>query len=337
MLVYYSPAFKSHVPPYRHPEAPDRLDALVKGVEEAGGAVSEPQMRDDVWKLIELAHDGSYIEFVKRLCRQETAVIDGDTYVSRGTCNAAALAVSAAVTAIEKLQTALIAGRPPGHHAGIAGRALTAPTQGFCIFNTAAVAALYRGEGVVVLDIDAHHGNGTQEILYDKDLLYISTHQDPNTLYPGTGFPEEIGQGKGEGYNINIPLPPDTGDDLYIKAIDEVVIPVIRQYAPKAVVVSLGWDAHREDPLARLGLSLRSYLYVFDALFKLQIPVVAVLEGGYNRDVIRRGTKALLQLAQSGVFAPGENATVTPPHVSKRFEAALNEVKKYVGKYWALK
>ncbi|MEM1902867.1 MAG: histone deacetylase family protein [Pyrobaculum sp.] len=336
MLVYYTSVFKLHIPPYRHPEAPDRLDFLLKGVEEAGGVVVEPRLRDDVWSLIALAHDASYIDYIKKLCREEAAVVDGDTYVSKGTCDAASTAVSAAVEAVDKKQTALIASRPPGHHAGVAGRALTAPTQGFCIFNTAAIAALYRGEGVAVLDIDVHHGNGTQEILYDRDLLYISIHQDPNTLYPGTGFPDEVGRGRGEGYNVNIPLPPHTGDDVYIKVFEDVVMPIVRQYAPGLVIVSLGWDAHREDPLAQLELSLKSYLYVFDSLLKLQIPLVVVLEGGYNREVIKKGTYALIKLVDRGVFTPGESQTTTQPHVLKRAESIVSEVKRHVGRFWRL-
>jgi len=336
MSVYYSPVFKSHAPPYSHPEAPDRLDHLLQGAQEAGVAIKEPRLREDVWRLIELAHEKSYIELVKRLCQRDHASIDGDTYVSRGTCDAAALAVSTMADVLERRETALIAARPPGHHAGFAGRALTAPTQGFCIFNTAAIGALYVGDGVAVLDVDVHHGNGTQEILYDRDLLYISTHQHPYTLYPGTGFPEEVGAGRGEGYNVNIPLPPRTGDDLYMRVVDEVIIPVLRQYGPRVVIISLGWDAHRDDPLADMSLTLKSYLYVFDAVLKLQTPVVFLLEGGYNHDVIRRGTYALVRLMKHDEFAPGESQTETDPHARRKFDEVMKEVKTHVGRHWRL-
>lgn len=336
MIVYYSEVFKRHVPPYRHPEAPDRLDYLIEGVREAGGRVKEPKMREDVWQLIHLAHDKNYVNLINKLCEKGQGEIDGDTYVSPGTCEAATLAVSAVADAVEKRETALIAARPPGHHAGFMGRALTAPTQGFCIFNTAAIAALYVGEGTAVVDIDVHHGNGTQEILYDKDLLYISTHQHPATLYPGTGYPEEVGEGRGEGYNINIPLPPQVGDDVYIKVVDEVVIPLLRQYDPKVIVVSLGWDAHRDDPLADLNLSLKSYLYFFDQVLKMQKLTVVVLEGGYNRSVIKNGTEALLRLALRGEFAPKESATETAHSVYKHFETTMREVRQYAGRYWRL-
>jgi Deacetylases, including yeast histone deacetylase and acetoin utilization protein len=336
MLVYFSPVFQSHTPPYSHPEAPDRLDYLLKGAQEAGAVIREPVPRQDVWRLIELAHEKSYIELVKRLCQKAPAQIDGDTYVSSGTCEAAALAVSTIADVIDRRETALIASRPPGHHAGTAGRALSAPTQGFCIFNTAAIGALYAGAGVAVLDIDVHHGNGTQEILYDKELLYISTHQHPHTLYPGTGYPEETGVGKGEGYNINIPLPPQTGDDLYIQAVEDVVLPVLRQYDPNVVIISLGWDAHKDDPLADMRLTLKSYLYIVDAVLKLQKPTIFLLEGGYNRDVIKRGTKALIRLVDHGEFAPSESQTETDQHTRRKYQDVMKEVKSYVGKYWRL-
>ncbi|MEZ0320179.1 MAG: histone deacetylase family protein [Pyrobaculum sp.] len=334
MKVIYSPVFKRHVAPFRHPEAPDRLDALLQGASDA--LIEEPKMREDVWRLVELAHDKSYVEFIRRLCREEHAQVDGDTYVSRGTCDAAALAVSAIADAVDKRETVLIAARPPGHHAGFVGRALTAPTQGFCIFNTAAVGALYTGEGVAVVDIDVHHGNGTQEILYDKDLLYISTHQHPYTLYPGTGYPEEVGIGRGEGYNINIPLPPYTGDDAYAKVLDEVVIEVLRQYDPRLVIVSLGWDAHKDDPLANMNLSLNGYLYAIDKILSLQKPTIFLLEGGYNRDVIRRGTAMLIRRVDKKELVVDEDKTVTDQKTLTRVEKELTNVKNSAGRYWRL-
>lgn len=336
MRVYFSQLFKEHRPPRRHPEAPDRLDYLLEGAREAGAEIVEPQAREDAWRLIELAHDKSYVELVRRLCREGEAFIDGDTYISEGTCDAAALAISAAAGAIDKRETALIATRPPGHHAGIAGRALSAPTQGFCIFNTAAVSALYAGEGVAIVDVDAHHGNGTQEILYERDILYISTHQHPATLYPGTGYPDEIGRGRGEGYNINIPLPPGTGDDVYAKVIDEIVVPILKQYGPRVVIVSLGWDAHRDDPLTDMNLSLNGYLYVLDALRRLQTQIVILLEGGYNRDVIKRGTRALVRMFDSGAFEPGEGRTETDPAALRRAGEILGEVRRAVSRYWKI-
>jgi len=336
MKVVFSPVFKLHKSPYSHPEAPDRLDAVLKGAEEAGAAVQVPRAREDVWNLVSLAHERGYIELVKRLCKEDYAQIDGDTYVSSGTCDAAALAVSAVADAVDAGETVLLAVRPPGHHAGFVGRALTAPTQGFCIFNTAAIGALYKGEAVAVVDIDVHHGNGTQEILYDKDLLYISTHQHPATLYPGTGYPDEVGTGKGEGFNVNIPLPPLTGDDAYAEAVEEVVEPILRQYDPKVIIVSLGWDAHRDDPLANMGLTINGYLRAISTILRLQKPTIFLLEGGYNRDVLRRGTATLIRLVDKGEEAAGEAPSKTDAKVYERFRRELGEVKRRVSKYWRL-
>ncbi len=335
MSVYFSPVFKLHKAPYRHPEAPDRLDAFMEGVRDTGGEVRETAWREDVWQLIELAHAREYVQSMRALCKREFAEIDGDTYISSGTCDAAALAVSTAVAAVEKRETAAIAARPPGHHAGRFGRALTAPSQGFCIFNTAAIAALYLGEGAVVVDIDVHHGNGTQEVLYDRDLLYISTHQHPNTLYPGTGYPDEVGVGRGEGYNVNIPLPPMLSDDAYREVVDEVIVPVLRQYGPKYIIVSLGWDAHREDPLANMNLTINSYLHAFRALLSLQKPVLFLLEGGYNREVLKRGAAALIHVL-NGREPPLERPTVTSEAVYRKFREELATVREHLSKYWRL-
>lgn len=152
--------------------------------------------------------------------------IDADTYVSPGTCKAARHAVGAVLRGgIDKVlsgewNAAYAIVRPPGgHHVGHGGRALMAPTQGFCIFNNVAIGAVYAIEHgisrVAILDVDAHHGNGTQEIFYkDPKVLYISLHQDPLTIYPGTGFIDDVGEGEGEGFNVNVPpLPPFTADD----------------------------------------------------------------------------------------------------------------------------
>lgn len=334
MRVYYSSIYDRHRPWFPHPEAPDRLQAVLEGAAKAGAEVVEPPVRDDVWSLVELAHERQYIEAVRRACSRAPVELDGDTYVSGGTCDAAVSAVSAAVHAVERRETALVAARPPGHHAGLAGRALSAPTQGFCIFNSAAIAALHAGEGVAVVDIDVHHGNGTQEILYERDILYISLHQHPATLYPGTGYPEEVGAGRGEGYNVNMPLPPWTGDDGYARALEEVAMPILRQYGPRVLIVSLGWDAHREDPLANLSLSIGGYLYTIRRLLSLQVPTVFLLEGGYNRDVLRTGTMALVRLVSEGVEELNEPPTYTEASVMARVSRYMREVKSAHSRHW---
>ena len=336
MKVYYDDVFKGHETGPGHPENPRRLDYAVEGAREAGALFVSPRVREDVAQRLEAAHRRDYIKYVEDLCGLGALTeLDGDTWVSPGTCAAALTAVSAVLDALDSREHSYVLARPPGHHAGKAGRALTAPTQGFCIFNTAAVGALY-GEGVAVVDIDVHHGNGTQEILYDKDILYISTHQDPLTLYPGTGFPDEVGVGRGEGYNVNIPMPPGLGDDGFKRIFDEVVMPILRQYGPRALIVSLGWDAHREDPLADMGFTLNGYRYAIRSLLGLNVPIVFLLEGGYNYQVLREGSKLLVMEAAGLGYAPSEEQSSSDHRVWSRLSKILDEVKAVQSKHWRL-
>lgn len=337
MRVYFDEVFKAHETPRGHPENPDRLDAALRGVLDAGAEPQRPGHREDVLDAVRRVHDADYVNYVEGLCGGSGLVeLDGDTWVSPSTCSAALAAVAAMLEALEARDNAYILARPPGHHAGFRGRALTAPTQGFCIFNTAAIGALHLGEGVAVVDIDVHHGNGTQEILYDKDLLYISTHQDPATLYPGTGFPHEVGRGRGEGYNVNIPMPPGAGDDAFREAFESVVLPILRQYGPRTIIVSLGWDAHRDDPLADMGLTLNSYKYAIKSLMALQVPLVLLLEGGYNYDVLREGSRMAVELLTKGDADTGEEPSESDYVALARLRRTLEEVRRYHGKYWRL-
>ncbi|MEZ0248924.1 MAG: histone deacetylase family protein [Thermoproteus sp.] len=336
MKVYYTEIFKGHEVGAGHPENPRRLDYALLGVKEADAAAVEPRLRDDVRERVETAHRRDYVNYVEDLCNAGSLTeLDGDTWISPGTCRAAYMAVSAILDALDSSEHAYVLARPPGHHAGASGRALTAPTQGFCIFNTAAIGALYL-EGTAVVDIDVHHGNGTQEILYDRDVLYISTHQDPLTIYPGTGFPDDVGRGRGEGYNVNVPMPPGLGDDGFKRAVDEIIMPILRQYGPRRVVVSLGWDAHREDPLADMGLSLNGYRHAIRSLLSLRVPVVFLLEGGYNYDVLREGSKMLVREMAGLGYAPSEEQTVSDHRVWNKFSATLREVKTIHSRYWRL-
>jgi acetoin utilization deacetylase AcuC-like enzyme len=167
--------------------------------------------------------------------------------------------------------------------------------MGFCLLNNAAIAARYAqrvfGVGrVLIADYDVHHGNGTQDVFYaDPTVLYISTHQYP--LYPGTGAVQETGEGDGAGYTLNIPLPPGVGDQGYIRAIEEIVMPSARRFAPELVLVSAGFDAHWADPLANMRLTLTGFDHLSRALLRgaqewCQGRIVFVMEGGYNLDVL---------------------------------------------------
>jgi acetoin utilization deacetylase AcuC-like enzyme len=170
--------------------------------------------------------------------------------------------------------------------------------MGFCLFNNAAIGARYAqrkfGIGkVAVLDWDVHHGNGTQEIFYDDPgVLYMSLHQYP--FYPGTGARNERGTGSGEGYTLNIPLPAGTGETEYIAAFQNEIIPALRAFSPELLIISAGFDAHRDDPLGGMKLSESSFAQ-FTEMVRIGAPIVSVLEGGYNLDALADSVQAHLQ------------------------------------------
>jgi len=233
--------------------------------------------------------------------------IDGDTVMSEGSLEAAMLAASAGLDAIDALdagthEAAFLAIRPPGHHA------TPLRSMGFCLLNNVAVAAerlRSRGLRVAIVDYDAHHGNGTQDVFYaDPDVLYVSLHQSP--LYPGTGRVSETGTGAGAGATVNVPLPPGATGDVYRAAMDEVVLPVLERFAPDWLLLSAGFDAHRHDPLTDLELTAGDFA-VMTATLRATVPVgrtVAFLEGGYDLEALERSTAAAVVALAGGSHEP---------------------------------
>lgn len=207
-----------------------------------------------------------------------------DTYtpVVEGTYRAAVGAAECALTGAELLlggcDGAFALCRPPGHHA------MRSKCGGYCYLNNAAIAACYlaRGGRVAILDLDYHHGNGTQSIFYDTDqVLYVSLHADPDHAYPYfSGYPDERGEGKGLGYNLNLPLPPGTGEERYLETL-AVALDRVESFGPWCLVVSLGFDTYREDPIADFRLERESFGRIAGSLAKLGLPTLFVLEGGY--------------------------------------------------------
>ncbi|NPB01115.1 MAG: histone deacetylase, partial [Crenarchaeota archaeon] len=196
---------------------------------------------------------------------------------------------------------------------------------------------------VAIVDIDAHHGNGTQEIFYHTSkVLYISIHQDPLTLYPGTGFVHEVGMGDGEGFNINIPLPPGSADDVYMEAMDSIIIPVLEQYRPDIVLVSLGFDAHINDPLTQLEASLNSYENMY-LIVKKMIDSGKIrgggflLEGGYDTGVLSKGSEVLVKLFLGREYRIGEEKTESGLNTLSRARKVIKEVVETHSRYWNLK
>ncbi len=301
--VLYSDDFRLHSPePYTHPESPERLDHALRGVELSRGPVEpvikEPGAGDR--RLYLEVHSPGYLERIWRLAESGSVEwLDPDTYVSTGTPRAVERLAGAASEAVELAGAGqgpvLVLGRPPGHHAGEKGPALGAPTLGFCIVNTSALLAvlLRRSGRVLVVDFDAHHGNGTQEILWDAPIMHVDIHQDPSTIYPGTGWPWQTGESR-EHPKANIVVPPGSGDDIY-RAAARAVEALIEWYGPDYIVVSAGFDAFEGDaPFTGLRAREPAYTALGEVLRPYKERLVVMLEGGYTIG-LERGLAAFLR------------------------------------------
>ncbi|MCH7661547.1 MAG: histone deacetylase [Euryarchaeota archaeon] len=295
MKFGYSDTCLEHDTGGRHPETPDRLRAIKRGLKRKHG-VEYVEAEPANVATIEAVHDPEYVDEIREFCASGGGNWDPDTVAVEETWDAAVQsaglaqwAAEAALDGASGRDTPFSLGRPPGHHA------LSDDAMGFCFFNNAAVAAqaaLDRVERVAIIDWDVHHGNGTQEIFEERDdIFYASIHEAD--LYPGTGAPEEIGTGEGEGATCNVPLPAGTDDAGYCYVLDEVLDPVIERYDPELLLVSAGFDAHRHDPISRMRVSTDGFGHLTIALRDLadalDAPIAFVLEGGYGLDTLSEG------------------------------------------------
>lgn len=278
-----SPLFGAHDPGHGHPERPARYTAVAAAVAASGAPVREPSPAPQ--EALQRVHPAVYLRRLHELSLEGGAMLDPDTIMREVSYEAAVAAAGAAVEAVEavlagELGAAFCGGRPPGHHAE------PARPMGFCFINHAAVAAAHARalgcERVAVLDWDAHHGNGTQAIFYDDpSVLYVSLHQWP--YYPWTsGAADERGAGAGEGATLNIPLAAGTTEAEYLDAFRHVALPEVRAFDPQLLIVSAGFDAHRDDPLCDLGLSAPAFGEMAAEVREIAPGPVLVLEGGYD-------------------------------------------------------
>ena len=303
VVLLTDPAMEGHRPP-GHPERPERLAAVASGVAdgaaEAGATLDRLALEPADEEALERVHPAAYLALLDDAARQGGGWIDGDTYLGPDSMVAARLAAGATIQAAMAAsggdaEVAFAVVRPPGHHARRERAA------GFCLLNNVAVATLAlraagRAQRVAILDWDVHHGDGTQAIFdADPEVCYASTHQMP--LFPGTGASSERGTGPGIGTKHNVPLPPGSGDAAFIDAWLTRLIPAVEAFAPDAILVSAGYDAHQLDPLANLEVTEAGYRGVAEAIGRLARAarlrgVALTLEGGYDLDALHDSAAA---------------------------------------------
>jgi len=293
LAIAYHEDFLKHLTGRAHPESPERLEAVMKTLAAEGLLEKLPQITPEPAseETVALVHKPYYIQWVADKCRAGARWLDqGDTVVCKDSFRAALLAVGATTGAADWVmekegRRAFCAVRPPGHHAE-ADRPM-----GFCLFNNLAVCARYlqnkhKVVKVLIVDWDVHHGNGTQSIFYaDPSVFYFSVHEYP--YYPGTGAESEKGRGKGKGYTLNVPLLARSGDEEYIRAFREKLVPAADRFEPAIVLISAGFDAHVNDPLAAMCMTEDGFAELTQIVKDIAEKhssgrIISVLEGGYD-------------------------------------------------------
>ena len=333
MPVYlHHPSSLEHDTGYGHPERPDRIRALEGELERRDwlGWERRQAPRATEEQLLSV-HPPEYVETVRRLSERGGA-FDMDTPLSPGSWEAALHGAGGACALAETLlsdgeRTGFSGCRPPGHHAE------PARGMGFCLFGNVAIASRHAldslgAERVFILDWDVHHGNGTNRMFFDSpEVLFASIHQWP--FYPGTGRLDEVGEGEGEGFSLNLPVPGGSGEDVFLSLLEHVAEPAARQFRPDLILLSAGFDAHRADPVGGCSLDTATY-EEFGRRARaladdLDVPVGAVLEGGYDLDALANSVPALMEgLEQGGA----------PRDVERH--ALAEAAARVLGRYWEL-
>jgi acetoin utilization deacetylase AcuC-like enzyme len=315
-----------------HPEHRGRIEAVIAELRRRDWCgyerVASPAVERSVLTRV---HPQEYVELIERAGAEGGGMLDADTVMSAGSFTAALHACGGAVELVRRLlaggpgSCGFSAHRPPGHHA------LPARPMGFCLFNNVAVAARYAVseeglERVMVLDWDVHHGNGTNDIFSaDDQVLFVSIHQWP--LYPGTGGAMDVGSGRGRGFTVNLPVPAGTGDDAYVSLVRDVAAPLAREYRPELILISAGFDAHRDDPLADCAVTEAGFAGMTAVMREvgagLGAPVGCVLEGGYSLRALASSVAVTMEaLAGSDPPPPSSSA---PDRLAVEARARLRE------------
>ena len=314
--LIHHPRFVEHNTGSGHPERPERLPTITQRLKDKGLWDELTHLRfqtaDRHW--LEQVHDPAFVQRVFAICEAGESHIDGgDTPVCPLSAEIAQLGCGGVMAAVDavmagEVDNAFCAIRPPGHHAE------RARAMGFCLFNPIAVAAHYLIEHhglqrVAIIDFDVHHGNGTQDIFYHRDdVLFCSIHEHPTFLFPGTGFVHETGEGRGEGFTVNVPMPPQSGDDDYRHAMVFKIMPALEKFDPQFLLLSAGFDAAAEDPLAHMNVTPEGFGWITRHLLAeagrlCDGRVVSQLEGGYHlrslAECVRVHVEAMLRDGES--------------------------------------
>jgi acetoin utilization deacetylase AcuC-like enzyme len=328
MYIIYDDFYLKHDTGPGHPENQGRLSSIIEALVnfEYRKKLKFKSPFEASNEMLNLVHDSNYIKNIEKLSVQGGFHhIDPDTVVSCDTFRAAKLAAGGCIKGIDLLFSggdpiffALV--RPPGHHA------FTDHGSGFCIFNNISFAAKYAMENynikkIAIIDFDVHHGNGTQDIFYNSsEVFYISIHQYP--LYPGSGWYDETGEGQGSGYNLNIPVISYSGENDYFVAFKEIIFPLITNYGPELILVSAGYDAHRDDPLASINLTEDAYYKIMSIIMCMSIAGMQnnpgeeraktgiILEGGYNYKATALSVMSTIKACMEAERNVGNRATM---------------------------
>jgi acetoin utilization deacetylase AcuC-like enzyme len=315
-----------------HPEQSARMAVIGEALRQADWCgyerVQSPACSQE---LLSAVHPGRYVSMIRELAEAGGGHIDADTVVSPGSWEAALHAAGGAVSIVERVLDGAAPGgfsihRPPGHHAE------PDRPMGFCLFNNVAVAARHAIDGlsldrVMIVDYDVHHGNGTNAAFHDDPrVLFVSIHQSP--LYPGSGPLSDVGSGAGEGYSVNLPVAPGSGDGEFCGLVDGVAVPLARAFAPQLLLISAGFDAAAPDPLAECLVSDAGFAAMTASLRdvgeELGAPVAAVLEGGYSLDALGGSVVAAMR-ALAGGAEHGQTADAPP---------VVADAREYLSRWW---